>query len=39
VVVGVRLVPVFDASQLKEIAERPFPSPDRPLSDDVEDLY
>jgi len=39
VVVGFRLVPVFDASQLAGIAERPLPAPDRPLPDDAEDLY
>jgi hypothetical protein len=38
-VVGFRPGPVFDASQLKEIAEKPLPEVFAPLPDDCEPLY
>ncbi|MDP9471001.1 MAG: ArdC-like ssDNA-binding domain-containing protein [Chloroflexota bacterium] len=37
--VGFRPAPVFDASQLANLDERPLPSLLAPLADDVEDLY
>ena len=37
--VGFRPAPVFDASQLANLEERPLPAPDRPQPDDAGELY